>query len=71
MNFLLGPNWRDIFDVIIVQARKPKFFTERNRPFRLYDLNHLTHVWDNVQYLEKGKVYYEVHQYLQKFANLN
>ena len=60
MKFLIGPDWRDIFDVIIVQARKPKFFTDKSRPFRLFDLNQRTHLWDKVHHLEKGRVYYEV-----------
>ena len=60
MKYLLGNDWRDVFDVIIVQARKPKFFTDRSRPFRIYDLNQSAHVWDKVSRLEKGQVYYEV-----------
>ncbi len=27
MTFMAGPAWRRIFDVIIVQANKPNFFT--------------------------------------------
>jgi hypothetical protein len=60
MQYLIGKHWRDIFDVIIVQARKPKFFTDVNRPFRIYDLNHQNHVWDKVRKLEKGQIYTEV-----------
>ncbi|XP_046641987.1 5'-nucleotidase domain-containing protein 3-like [Daphnia pulicaria] len=59
MQYLIGKHWRDIFDVVIVQARKPKFFTDKNRPFRIYDLNHQNHVWDKVRKLEKGQVYTE------------
>lgn len=62
MQHLIGDHWRDIFDVIIVQARKPKFFTDENRPFRVYDLHHQDHVWDKVHNLEKGRVYCEVKQ---------
>lgn len=60
MQYLIGEHWRDIFDVIIVQARKPKFFTDENRPFRVYDLHQQDHVWDKVHNLEKGRVYCEV-----------
>lgn len=60
MSYLMGEDWRDVFDVVIVQARKPKFFTDQNRPFRVYDLNQSTHVWDKVNRLERGKVYCEV-----------
>lgn len=34
MKYLVGDDWRDLFDVVIVQARKPKFFTEHSRPLR-------------------------------------
>ncbi|XP_037952974.1 5'-nucleotidase domain-containing protein 3-like [Teleopsis dalmanni] len=59
MTLLAGTNWRNYFDVIIVQARKPKFFTDESRPIRLYDEKTKTHVWDRVSNLEKGKIYYE------------
>ena len=60
MKYLMGNDWRDIFDVIIVQARKPKFFTDDSRPFRIFDPDQGTHLWDKVHRLEKGRVYYEV-----------
>lgn len=63
MQYILGHDWRDVFDVIIVQARKPKFFTDTNRPFRLYDLETQAPVWDKICHLEKGKVYCEVTQW--------
>ncbi|XP_039967625.1 5'-nucleotidase domain-containing protein 3 isoform X1 [Bactrocera tryoni] len=59
MALLAGDKWRDHFDVIIVQARKPKFFTDDSRPIRLYDETTNSHVWDRVSKLEKGKIYYE------------
>lgn len=34
MTYLVGEDWRNLFDVVIVQARKPKFFTEQSRPLR-------------------------------------
>lgn len=60
MSFLVGSNWRDFFDVVIVQARKPKFFTDESRPIRLFDERTQSHLWDRVFKLEKGKIYYEV-----------
>lgn len=63
MTLLAGSNWRDYFDVIIVQARKPKFFTDESRPIRLYDEKTNTHVWDRVSKLERGKIYYEVRSF--------
>lgn len=56
---LAGANWRDYFDVVIVQARKPRFFTDESRPIRLFDEHSGTHLWDRVTRLEKGKIYYE------------
>lgn len=49
----------DFFDVIIVQARKPRFFTDESRPFRIYDRNLNSQLWDRVTKLEKGVIYYE------------
>ncbi|XP_014100422.1 5'-nucleotidase domain-containing protein 3 isoform X1 [Bactrocera oleae] len=59
MTLLAGDKWREHFDVIVVQARKPKFFTDDSRPIRLYDETTNSHVWDRVSKLEKGKIYYE------------
>ncbi|KAF2884999.1 hypothetical protein ILUMI_21173 [Ignelater luminosus] len=59
MAMLIGNDWKDYFDVIIVQARKPRFFTEKSRPIRVFDEQSGTHVWDRVMKLEKGKIYYE------------
>ncbi|KAH8236184.1 hypothetical protein KR026_003237 [Drosophila bipectinata] len=59
MSWLVGPHWREFFDVVIVQARKPKFFTDESRPIRLFDERTQSHLWDRVFKLEKGKIYYE------------
>ncbi|XP_012239554.1 5'-nucleotidase domain-containing protein 3 isoform X1 [Bombus impatiens] len=59
MRFLVGDNWKDYFDVVIVQARKPKFFTEESRPLRIYDEVNKTQLWDRVTKLEKGVIYLE------------
>ena len=39
MSYMVGDKWRDFFEVIIVQAGKPHFFTNNNKPFRELDLN--------------------------------
>ena len=31
MKHMIGENWTDLFDVVIVEARKPKFFTQKHR----------------------------------------
>jgi len=59
MVYLVGETWRDLFDVVIVQARKPKFFTEHSRPLRVFDEKSNSHTWDRVTKLEKGVIYYE------------
>ncbi|XP_020714973.1 5'-nucleotidase domain-containing protein 3 isoform X1 [Ceratitis capitata] len=59
MTLLAGEKWREYFDVIIVKARKPKFFTDESRPIRLYDEKTNSNVWDRVSRLDKGKIYYE------------
>ncbi|XP_012275020.1 5'-nucleotidase domain-containing protein 3 isoform X2 [Orussus abietinus] len=59
MRFLLGDDWKAYFDVVIVQARKPRFFTEESRPLRIYDEVNQTQLWDRVTKLEKGVVYLE------------
>ena len=60
MEMLVGHDWRDYFDVVIVNANKPKFFTEVSRPIRVFDKNANTHIWERVSSLEKGIIYYEV-----------
>ncbi|XP_072277340.1 5'-nucleotidase domain-containing protein 2 [Pyxicephalus adspersus] len=56
MNYMVGKNWRDLFDVIIVKADKPAFFTDRRKPFRRLDENGSLQ-WDRINSLEKGKIY--------------
>ncbi|XP_013135166.1 PREDICTED: 5'-nucleotidase domain-containing protein 3 [Papilio polytes] len=59
MEMLVGSDWREYFDVVIVNANKPKFFTEVSRPIRVFDKNANTHIWEKVTSLEKGIIYYE------------
>lgn len=59
MELLAGEDWRQLFDVVIVEARKPRFFTDESRPIRVFDELSGTHLWDRVLKLERGKIYYE------------
>ncbi|CAG2232353.1 5'-nucleotidase domain-containing protein 3,5'-nucleotidase domain-containing protein 2 [Mytilus edulis] len=59
MTYMMGNDWRDLFEVIICNARKPKFFNEASRPFRIYDPSLENVSWDRVNTLIKGKVYQE------------
>ncbi|KAI7885017.1 HAD-superfamily hydrolase [Lichtheimia hyalospora FSU 10163] len=53
MKFLTSnPDWRDLFDVVIVSARKPEFYRSR-RPFRRAQ----EPTWDSVNKFEPGEVY--------------
>ncbi|XP_076435703.1 5'-nucleotidase domain-containing protein 2-like [Babylonia areolata] len=60
---MLGPDWRDLFDIVIVGARKPKFFHAGSRPFRLYDHDKGRNAWGRVTNLEKGQVYQQGNLY--------
>ncbi|XP_010790629.1 5'-nucleotidase domain-containing protein 3 [Notothenia coriiceps] len=56
MNFIVGKDWRDLFDIVIVQADKPGFFNDRRKPFRRVTDNGAL-LWDRIHKLEKGKIY--------------
>ena len=56
---MIGDDWRDLFEIVVVQARKPKFFTQQSRPFRKFNIAGDRMTWDRVSKLEKGKVYME------------
>ncbi|EHH26653.1 hypothetical protein EGK_16677 [Macaca mulatta] len=53
MRHMVGPDWRQLFDVVIVQADKPSFFTDRRK--KLDEKGSLQ--WDRITRLEKGKIY--------------
>lgn len=56
MSYIVGKDWRDLFDIVIVQADKPSFFNDRRKPFRrVTDKGAL--LWDRIHKLEKGKIY--------------
>ncbi|XP_022043136.2 5'-nucleotidase domain-containing protein 2 [Acanthochromis polyacanthus] len=56
MRHMVGKNWRDFFDVVIVQADKPHFFTDCIKPFRRLDDNGALR-WEKITSLEKGQIY--------------
>lgn len=64
MKFLIGNHWRDLFEVIITKARKPKFFNESKRPFRIYDPQTHNESYDRVMKLSKGKIYQQGNYYM-------
>lgn len=46
-----SPDWRDLFDCVIVSARKPDFYHSL-RPFR-----HTRDKWGSVNFFEPGQIY--------------
>uniref|UniRef100_A0A452HJY6 Uncharacterized protein n=1 Tax=Gopherus agassizii TaxID=38772 RepID=A0A452HJY6_9SAUR len=56
MKFLVGKDWRDLFDVVIVQADKPNFFNDKRRPFRKVNERGVL-LWDKIHKLQKGQIY--------------
>ncbi|MEQ2241770.1 5'-nucleotidase domain-containing protein 3 [Ilyodon furcidens] len=56
MSYIVGKDWRDLFDVVIVQADKPSFFNDRRKPFRRVT-NKGALLWDRIHRLEKGQIY--------------
>ncbi|XP_007503401.1 5'-nucleotidase domain-containing protein 3 [Monodelphis domestica] len=56
MRYIVGKDWRDMFDVVIVQAEKPNFFNDRRRPFRKVTERGVL-LWDKIHKLEKGQIY--------------
>eukprot|EP00580_Thalassiosira_gravida_P001274 CAMPEP_0201603514 /NCGR_PEP_ID=MMETSP0492-20130828/3931_1 /ASSEMBLY_ACC=CAM_ASM_000837 /TAXON_ID=420259 /ORGANISM="Thalassiosira gravida, Strain GMp14c1" /LENGTH=612 /DNA_ID=CAMNT_0048067309 /DNA_START=101 /DNA_END=1939 /DNA_ORIENTATION=+ len=57
MNHVIGPEWRDQWDVVITSAGKPSFYTEDNRPFREVDIGTGKLKFKQVLKLDKGRVY--------------
>ncbi|XP_071584486.1 5'-nucleotidase domain-containing protein 3 [Heliangelus exortis] len=56
MKFIVGKDWRDLFDVVIVQAEKPHFFNDKRRPFRKVTERGVL-LWDKIHKLQKGQIY--------------
>ncbi|KAG9340318.1 hypothetical protein JZ751_021765 [Albula glossodonta] len=53
MRYMVGKDWREFFDVVIVQADKPHFFNDCVK--RLDSNGNLQ--WDKISSLEKGQIY--------------
>ncbi|XP_028266613.1 5'-nucleotidase domain-containing protein 2 isoform X2 [Parambassis ranga] len=56
MTHMVGKDWREFFDVVIVQADKPHFFTDCIKPFRRLD-NKGDLRWEKINSLDKGQIY--------------
>ncbi|KAJ6658923.1 hypothetical protein lerEdw1_019559 [Lerista edwardsae] len=56
MKYIVGKDWRDLFDAVIVQADKPNFFNDKRRPFRKVNERGVL-LWDKIHELQKGQIY--------------
>ena len=59
MKYVLGDQWMDLWDAVIVSAGKPAFYTEVKRPFREVNTETNRNRFQKVEKLQKGKVYTE------------
>lgn len=59
MSYVVGPKWRDAWDVVIVSAGKPAFYTENSRPFREVSSKTGRIKFKKITQLEPGEVYTE------------
>ena len=67
---MLGPDWQNYFDLIIIQAQKPSFFTTNYRAFREYSPKSDRLKWKPVDQFQPSKVYAGVSSF-SSFANKN
>lgn len=59
MKYVIGDQWRDMWDAVIVSAGKPRFYTESSRPFREVNRESGKVKFKRVDKLEPGEVYSE------------
>jgi len=59
MKYMLDDKWRDMWDVCIVSAGKPRFYTDNSRPFREVSQSSGRIKFKNIEKFEPGEVYTE------------
>ncbi|XP_065840527.1 5'-nucleotidase domain-containing protein 3-like [Oscarella lobularis] len=59
MKYIVGNDWRDLFDVVVVKARKPFFFQDDDIPFRRQESSGDMPTWRRIDKFEPGGVYQE------------
>lgn len=57
MKYVIGENWREMWDAVIVSAGKPRFYTETSRPFREVNKDTGRLQFKKVDRIEPGEVY--------------
>ena len=60
MTLMVGKEWRHMFDLVIVNAKKPSFFTQQLRHLREYHPETEILSWNAISKVEKGKIYSRV-----------
>lgn len=51
------PDWNSLFDVVMTMAGKPRFFTDKDRPFRQLNVDRDGVLWSPVKSLDRNEVY--------------
>jgi len=59
MRHVIGEDWMEVWEAIIVSAGKPRFYTEDARPFRMVDKNTGQISFKKITRIEPGEVYAE------------
>ncbi len=57
MKYVIGEQWRDMWDACIVSAGKPRFYTESTRPFREVNQKTGKLKFKRVERIDPGEVY--------------
>jgi HAD superfamily 5'-nucleotidase-like hydrolase len=57
MKYVIGDQWQDMWDAVVVSAGKPRFYTETTRPFREVNKETNKMEFKRVDKIEQGKVY--------------
>jgi HAD superfamily 5'-nucleotidase-like hydrolase len=57
MKYVIGNEWREMWDAVIVSAGKPRFYTETTRPFREVNQKTGKMAFERVECIEAGRVY--------------
>ena len=57
MNYMFDENWRSLFDIVIVNAKKPSFFTAAGRHFRVYSPKTGRLKWQKVATFREQRIY--------------
>lgn len=57
MKYVIGDQWQDMWDAVVVSAGKPRFYTETTRPFREVNKETNKMEFKRVDKIEQGRVY--------------